>query len=279
MHYLDEGEGQPILMLHGNPTWSYFYRHLVLQLRSHARIIVPDHLGCGLSDVPSDRDYDYRLRSRVEDLSALLEHLQLQSGLTLIAHDWGGMIGMTYACQFPERFKRIVLMNTAAFLLPGGKRLPMALRLAKLPGLGSILVRGLNLFLKGTLRLGCLTHVIPGDIQRAYQMPYVSWRKRRAILRFVQDIPLTPRHPTYQLVQETASNLHRLQHLPMMLCWGMQDFVFDHHFLKEWEARFPQATVHRFEEASHLILEDVPHEVIPLIKQFVMVASAPRIQE
>ena len=99
MHYLDEGprDAPPVLMLHGNPTWSFYYRNLVRALYGEFRCIVPDHIGCGLSDKPGDDAYDYRLKSRIEDIDTLINHLDLQQALTLVVHDWGGMIGFAWA--------------------------------------------------------------------------------------------------------------------------------------------------------------------------------------
>jgi pimeloyl-ACP methyl ester carboxylesterase len=120
LHYLDEGprDGPPVLMLHGNPTWSFYYRNLVLALRGQYRCIVPDHIGCGLSDKPGDESYDYRLRSRIEDLDTLLGTLDLRQPLTLVGHDWGGMIGFAWAVRNPDRIARCVVLNTAAFPMP-----------------------------------------------------------------------------------------------------------------------------------------------------------------
>ena len=131
MHYLDEGAGTPVLMVHGNPTWSYYYRHLVLALRDRHRVIVPDHVGCGLSDKPDDDSYPYRLERRVQDLERLVDHAKLDGKVTLVVHDWGGMIGMAWAARHPERIERLVILNSAAFHLPAGKRVPLSLRLAR----------------------------------------------------------------------------------------------------------------------------------------------------
>src|SRR5579885_1237969 len=150
-HYLDEGAGDPVVMLHGNPTWSFFYRDLVCGLRDRCRAIVPDHIGCGLSDKPDDRHYDYTLRRRVDDLEVLLEHLGLRGDLTLVLHDWGGMIGMAYASRHPERVRRLVVLNTAAFGLPAGKRLPGSLWLCRNTPAGPLLVRGLGAFSRGAV--------------------------------------------------------------------------------------------------------------------------------
>jgi haloalkane dehalogenase len=114
MHYVDEGAGEPVVMVHGNPTWSFYFRHLVIALRDRHRCIVPDHVGCGLSDKPGDDGYAYVLGSRVDDLEALLDSLDVKRDITLVVHDWGGMIGFAYATRHPERIRRIVLLNTAS---------------------------------------------------------------------------------------------------------------------------------------------------------------------
>ena len=152
LHYIDEGSGEPVVMLHGNPTWSFFYRHLIDALRGSHRVIVPDHIGCGLSDKPDDSRYTYTLASRVDDLELLLDHLGLESDLTLVMHDWGGMIGMTYAARHPERIARLVVSNTAAFHKPPAKPMPRALAICPRLGAGGVPGPGLNVFCHGTAR-------------------------------------------------------------------------------------------------------------------------------
>ena len=145
-HYLNEGTGEPVVMVHGNPSWSFYYRNLVTALSAQYQCIVPDHIGCGLSAKPSDKDYQYTLKSRIDDLEALLESLQIKDNITLVVHDWGGMIGMGYAARHPERIKRLVILNTAAFHIPKAKTFPMALWLCRNTLLGTVLVRGFNAF-------------------------------------------------------------------------------------------------------------------------------------
>ena len=157
LHYIDEGAGEPVVMLHGNPTWSFYYRHLIDDLRDSYRVIAPDHIGCGLSDKPDDSRYDYTLARRVDDLEALLDHLGLDRDLTLVLHDWGGIIGMTFAARHPERIARLVVCNTAAFHKPAGKSFPRALSLFRDSPAGAWLARGLNLFVRGTTWIGCKT--------------------------------------------------------------------------------------------------------------------------
>ncbi|HZV03653.1 MAG TPA: alpha/beta fold hydrolase [Gemmataceae bacterium] len=266
-HYLDEGGGEPLVMLHGNPTWSFYYRNLVLGLRDSYRTIVPDHIGCGLSEKPDDSQYEYCLRQRVADLEALLDHLELHDNLTLILHDWGGMIGMAFAHRHPERIKRLVILNTAAFPIPTDKRLPWSLKLSRTPLLGPLFVRGLNAFCRGAIRY-CVQKPLPSEVKNGYLAPYDSWRNRIAVLRFVQDIPLAPGDRGFDLVKAVADGLHRFASLPMLICWGERDFVFDRHFLDEWRRRFPSAEVHVFPDAGHYVLEDAGAEILPLIRDF-----------
>lgn len=267
-HFLDEGAGDPVVMLHGNPTWSFYYRNLALALKDTCRVIVPDHIGCGLSDKPDDKHYEYRLKRRVQDLTTLLEHLDIHDRITLIVHDWGGMIGMTYATRFPERIKRLVVLNTAAFHLPASKPLPQSLRICRHAIIGAFLIRGLNAFCRAAAFLGCQESRMSRQVRQGYLAPYDSWRNRIAVHRFVQDIPLIPKDPSYALVTEVQQGLHRLRKIPMLICWGEKDFVFDRHFLREWTRYFPEAELHRFPRAGHYVLEDAGGEVIPLIIDF-----------
>ena len=267
-HYLDEGSGEPVVMLHGNPTWSFYYRNLVIALRERYRCIVPDHMGCGLSDKPADDRYDYTLERRVSDLERLLDDLKIDSGITLVLHDWGGMIGMTYAARNPRRIRRLVILNTAAFHLPKEKRFPLPLRICRDTILGALLVRGLNAFSLAASFVGCKRNPMPKDLRRAYRLPYDSWQNRIATLRFVQDIPLSPGDRSYGLVSETDQGIATFRDLPMAIFWGEKDFVFDRTFLAEWVRRFPKAEVQCYPDAGHYILEDMKDEVIPLIAEF-----------
>jgi haloalkane dehalogenase len=256
-------------MVHGNPTWSFHFRRLVEALGPSHRAIVPDHIGCGLSDKPDDSNYLYTLESRVDDLEALLAHLDVDRDVSLVLHDWGGMIGMAYAARHPERIARIVVMNTAAFHMPKSKTLPRALWFCRDTLLGALAVRGLNAFAKGTARIGCTRYPLARDVRRAYVEPYDSWDHRIAIHRFVQDIPLRAGDRSFELVSWVQDRLPELAEVPMLIAWGMKDFVFDHHFLGEWIRRFPRAEVLRFEESGHYVLEDESERLVPAIAAFV----------
>lgn len=267
-HYLDEGTGDPVVMLHGNPSWSLYYRNLVKELRDSCRVIVPDHIGCGLSDKPADSLYSFTLEQRVDDLETLLEELQITERITLVLHDWGGMIGMAYASRYPERIARLVLLNTAAFHLPQGKTFPAALRICRDTQFGAFLVQGLNIFARAAATVGCKRNPMNKELREAYCSPYDSWQHRVATLRFVQDIPLQPGDSGYDLVSEVEQGLARFAELPICVCWGELDFVFDHHFLDAWKQHFPAAEIHSFADCGHYILEDAADEVIPIIRNF-----------
>ena len=250
-HYLDEGQGPPVVMVHGNPTWSFYYRNLVHALRGEHRCIVPDHIGCGLSEKPSQEKYDYTLRSRIDDLEALLDHLGI-SECSLVVHDWGGMIGMAYAVRHPERIRKLVVLNTGAFPLPMGKRLPFALWLGRNTRLGTWLIRRLNLFCRLAARIGTKRKRLPPEVRAEYLRPYDSWDNRIAVAKFVQTIPLKPGDPGYDIVAEVGNGLERLKSKPMLIAWGLRDFVFDRYFLDEWQRRFPEAEVMRFDDCGEI---------------------------
>lgn len=267
-HYLDEGTGEPVVMVHGNPSWSFYYRNLVLALRDRYRCIVPDHIGCGFSDKPGDDRYDYTLSRRIDDLERLIDSLNLEGKINLVVHDWGGMIGMGYASRHPERIGRIVILNTAAFHLPKEKTFPLGLKICRDTLLGTLLVRGFNAFSVGASIVGCKKNPMSNELMQAYRAPYDSWANRIATLRFVQDIPLAPGDRNYALVGEIADGLHRFAEIPMAIFWGELDFVFDTTFLAEWKRRFPKAEVHSYPDAGHYILEDMKEEVVPQIADF-----------
>jgi len=267
LHYLDEGDGEVVVAVHGNPTWSFYYRDLVKDLRKDFRVVVPDHMGCGYSDKPSDADYDYTLSRRIDDFGALMDDLDL-TDINLVVHDWGGMIGLGWAVRNPARIKRLVILNTAAFHLPKSKPFPWQLRMVRDTPLGPLVVRGFNAFSRGASRVACTRKTLSKEVRDAYCAPYDSWSDRIATLRFVEDIPLGSGDPGYDIVSDTAARLKEVSDRPVLVCWGDKDFVFDHHFLEEWLQIYPNAEVHRFADCGHYILEDASEEIIPLIRRF-----------
>jgi haloalkane dehalogenase len=261
MAYLDEGQGPTVVMVHGNPSWSYLYRNLVRSLRDRYRCIVPDHLGCGFSDKPTE--YPYQLRNHIENLEGLLEALAVERCI-LVVHDWGGAIGMGWAGRHPERVAGVVVLNTAAFR---SSRLPWRIALCRLPILGALLVRGLNGFAGAAIHMAVHRPMRP-EIAAGFLAPYNNWRNRIAVHRFVLDIPMNPSHPSWEPLVAIEQSLANLQQCPMLLCWGGRDFCFNAAFFEEWRRRFPEAEAHYFPDAGHYVLEDGLAEILPLIESF-----------
>jgi haloalkane dehalogenase len=269
MSFLDEGprDGETVVMLHGNPSWSYYWRHLVLGLRDKYRCIVPDHVGMGFSDRPDDARYTYTLQSRIDDLDALLKHLGIAGPVTLAVHDWGGAIGFGWALRDPARVKRLVITNTGAFPLPAAKKFPKRIAMGRDSRLGGCLIRAFNLFARGAARFGTERR-LPQDVRDAYAGVYDGWDKAISTLRFMQDIPLAEGDAAWSLVKEMEAALPAYADRPAFLGWGLKDFVFDRHFLNGFRAALPDAETHAFADANHYVLEDKHEVLVPAIRKF-----------
>jgi len=263
IHYIDEGQGETIVMVHGNPTWSYYYRRLISLLSENHRVIAIDHIGCGLSDKP--QDYDYCLRNHIDNLDALLTHTEVGS-FSLVIHDWGGAIGMGMAAKRADSLSRVMVLNTAAFR---SQRIPLRISLCRWPLIGAPLVRGLNGF-AGPAVWMAVRKKMNKETANAFLAPYDSWSNRVAVAAFVKDIPLTSSHPSYKTLVAVEEGLENFQKakLPMLICWGGQDFCFNKHFYDEWCLRFPEAECHYYKESGHYILEDSYDKIAPLALKF-----------
>ena len=270
LHVVDTGTGPAVVMLHGNPTWSFMYRHLAQAMSATHRVIVPDHVGCGWSDKP--QDWPYRLADHIANLETLLNERLRLPRLSLVVHDWGGAIGMGYAVRHPERIEKLVVLNTAAFLM---NRCPWRIRASRLPGLGAVAIRGLNAFVRAaTVMAVGRTHRLSQAARTGLLAPYDSWANRVGVLRFVQDIPMRPSHPTWDTLATIQKSLHLLSDKPMLICWGDQDFCFGAAFLEVWQRYFPRAETHHFADAGHYVLEDAGERIIPLVQAFLQADPA-----
>ncbi len=265
MSYLDEGQGDhAVLMVHGNPTWSFYYRELIKELSPNCRCIVPDHIGMGLSEKPES--YPYQLATRIADLTALIDSLDLPS-LDLVVHDWGGAIGFGVAAARPEKIRRIVVLNTAAF---PSHHLPGRIAVCKFPLIGPVLVRGLNGFAWPATWMAMSRRALSSDESRGYLFPYRSWSSRVAISGFVQDIPMTDQHPSWEALAKVEQGLSQFHNRPMLIVWGGRDFCFNDHFFEQWVERFPQAEQVYLEDAGHYVLEDAHNDALPRIREHLL---------
>ncbi|MBM4367574.1 MAG: alpha/beta fold hydrolase [Deltaproteobacteria bacterium] len=254
-HYVDEGQGRPVLFVHGNPTWSFYWRRCIMDVSAAGfRAIAVDHLGCGLSDKP--QDWSYRLADHVANLERLVVALDLRD-ITLVVHDWGGAIGLGVATRHPERFRGLVITNTAAFRAP---RIPWRIAACRIPGLGSLAVRGLNGFAAAAVHMATEKGLSP--VARAGLLaPYDSWHNRIATLRFVEDIPMAEGHPSWNTLAEIESGLPLLADKPMRLVWGEEDWCFTPWFRQEFERRFPAAQSFPLRGIGHYVAEDAADEL------------------
>lgn len=268
MAYVDEGTGPPVLLVHGNPTWSFYYRSLLAALPPLGlRAIAPDHIGMGRSAKPSASDYPHTLEQRVTDLGEFVDGLALNEPLSLVVHDWGGAIALAWAVDHLDRVDKLVVLNTGAFPLPHGKTIPWTLQAARLPILGDLMVRRLNAFSRGALVLGTARRWLPAEVRSGLLAPYDTPAHRVAVSQFVQDIPLGPGDPAYAVLARTEARLPLLDR-PALVCWGMQDPVFDELVLDHLLSLLPRTQVHRFADAGHYVLEDVPERIVPLVSAF-----------
>lgn len=267
-HYLDEGAGEPLLMVHGNPTWSFYFRALIKNFSTHYRVIVPDHIGCGLSQKPEETQYGFRLQDRVQDLTTLMNHLKLDQKVTLILHDWGGMIGLAWAMDHACQVGRIIIMNTAGFFPPNAKAIPWRLRFIRSGGrIMERAVLKLNLFARAAIYMAPRKR-LPPHIKAGLLAPYDTPRNRLATLKFVLDIPLQRTDPSGEIVARVEENLHRICQGAVLILWGAHDFVFDNDYFNMWRQRLPHAEAHFFRDAGHYLVEDIPNRLTVLIRQF-----------
>ena len=264
MSYLDEGprHDEAVLMLHGNPSWSFLYRNLVPLLSASVRCIVPDHIGMGLSDKP--QDYDYRLTTRIDDIVALVRSLKLRR-VHLVVHDWGGAIGFGFAARQTVEIGRSVVLNTAAF---PSDLIPHRIALCRAPVIGEWLVRGLNGFAGPATWMTTYARSLTSREKAGYLYPYRSWDTRIAVHRFVTDIPLEQDHPSRRALETTAAYLPTLAKHPLLIVWGARDFCFNEKFLARWRELFPTAEVRRLADAGHYVLDDAPPDTLTSIARF-----------
>jgi pimeloyl-ACP methyl ester carboxylesterase len=266
LHYVDEGprDAPPLLFAHGNPTWSYLWRRQIAELseRGH-RCVAFDHMGFGRSDKPPYLAA-YSLRAHVDNALALIDALDLRD-VVLVAHDWGGPIGLGALLERRERLRGLALMNTWAWELPSF--LPPFLREFRTEGLGEILALGGNLFIE-SIPGGMARRDIDPVMMDAYRAPFPDYWSRAGMLAFQRDIPLTERDRSAPLMGSIHERLASID-VPVLLVWGLRDRVFQPVFLEQWREVFPTARTVELENAAHFLVEDRPDAVTEALVGFV----------
>jgi len=260
LHFIDQGDrgAQPVLMLHGNPTWSYLWRKVVALLPDH-RCVAPDLLGLGLSDrLPKIEDHTVDRHGRA--LADLVAALDLRD-IILVGQDWGGPIAMQVGLRHPDRIAGVVLANTAV-TVPSHPRGTWFHKLARVPLVSDLLFRGLGFpqialwFAQGD------RESIRGEVARAYRWPLRTWNDRVAPLALARMVPNGPEHPSMEALRKGEAWIRSFQG-PIALVWGMRDPLLGR-TLKRLESAFPNAPVTRT-EAGHFLQEEVPEALAAAI--------------
>ncbi len=265
MRYLDVGSGDEVLLcVHGNPTWSFYWRSIVERFSDGRRVVAVDHLGCGRSDKPPRGEFPYTLAAHRDNLVQLIEALDLRN-VSLIAHDWGGAIGLCSLLERQDRFNRIVLLNTAAFPPP---YMPLRISACRVPVLGTAAVRGLNAFARAAVSMAMSRTKMDPMVAKGLLAPYDNWRNRVAIDSFVRDIPTSTNHPTYKVLEQLESRLPDLAPMRALLVWGMQDWCFRPECLRRFQEVWPDAQSVEIADAGHYVIEDAPAETLGAIEEF-----------
>jgi pimeloyl-ACP methyl ester carboxylesterase len=275
LHYVDEkpkskAKGETVVMLHGNPTWSYLYRNFVPPLvKAGYRCVVPDHMGYGKSEKSLDRE-EFLLKSKIEYFTEFMEKLNLKN-ITLVMQDWGGPIGLGYGTEHPDRIKRLVIMSTWAFVFPEDvpeEVLPPLLAMCRKPEIGETALLAYNVFIEGFLPLSIVRkEKITPQLMKAYRAPFPDYNSRIPTLA-IQDVPLRadqPSYPTMKAVQEKLNVLN----VPTCLIWGEDDHVFPlDTIVPLWQGIYPHSELHTIPRADHFLQEDAPEEICKVILDF-----------
>ena len=267
LHYVDEGprDGQPVVMLHGQPTWSYLYRRFIPALADAGfRAVAHDQMGFGRSDKPRDPG-EYTIERHATHFSELMAHLGLD-GVTPVLQDWGGPIGLAWAVERPEGVRRLVLLNT----WPGSDTFPdypdgapLFFKVLRSRIGSALLVRRAHIFTRVFLFRGGTTR-LDERAKTAYLAPHPTVASRAGVARYPQLIPWDAGNPTLPLGRRNEACLARLADRPVLICWPTKDRAFGRKTLDWWRSTFPQAEVHEF-EAGHYVQEDAHEQVVPVV--------------
>jgi len=261
MHYIDEGQGEPVLFLHGCPTWSYMFRTAIRQLADRGyRCIAPDHIGFGLSDKP--QNWSYTPAAHTQNVQRLIAHLGL-SDITLVGHDLGGPIGLAHAVESPQQIKRIVLMNTWMGSLENDEGAQKISKVANGP-LGRFLYVNTCAGPKGIKSQFINREKFTEELHQAYHGPFAVKDGRIATLESAKHLA-----GSRAWYNEIWAGRQALAGKPMLLLWGLKDPTFGERMLNRIWHEFPLADVATFPDAGHYLLEEKPRETISAMMEFV----------
>ncbi len=265
VHYIDEGEGPPILFLHGNPTWSFLYRGIVIRLRKHFRCVAVDYPGFGLSEAPVR--YGYTPAEHANVVRSLVRHLDL-TDLTIMGQDWGGPIGMRVAVDELERLRALVMGNTWYWPLDSWAMKAFAYVMSSAPMQNQILRK--NFFVERIIPLG-VKHPLADEVMHHYREAQATPSRRIGAAEFPRQLL----ESTLWLGTLADEVRERLRNVPLLLTWGVHDPAFPRRFMERFREDF-RLTQTALLDAKHYIQEDAPAEIAEAIAGFLTdVPSAP----
>ena len=260
MHYLDEGDGAPIVFVHGNPSWSFEYRDVVAGLRDEFRCIAVDHVGFGLSS-RSDRGEDHHPAAHAERFTALLEHLDVRD-VTLFLSDWGGPIGLDFARRYPERVARLVVANTWCWPVSDDRHFRMFSFMMRSP-VGQLLIKRFNVFVTQVMpRAVGDKGVLTPEVMRHYRSAQPGGQ-RAACAAFPGHI-IGASDWLASIWADRAAFVDK----PTLALWGLRDIAFRRQELERWQSALADVEVHEFEDVGHFVAEEAPDRILPLLRGF-----------
>ncbi len=260
LHYVDEGSGEPVVMLHGNPAWSFLYRNLIKHMRGQYRCIAPDHIGFGRSDKPFD--WGYLPEQHAQNLAALIDHLGLKD-ITLVVNDWGGPIGVQYAVTHPENVKRFVVLNTWAWPVKDDFHFTSFSAFMGGP-IGRWLIRARNFF------AGTFMRAAFGDKSRLSKATHEQYLRALPTAESRKGCYVFPK----QIVASSAwlaeiwGRISVLKDKPTLFVWGMKDVAFREKELLRWQGALPNSRTVRLPTVGHFVAEEAPEELRQAVSTF-----------
>ncbi len=269
MHYVDMGRaglGRPtVLLLHGNPTWSFLYRDWIAQLSKVARVIAVDHMGFGRSDHPTDAAY-YTLEQHIQNLEEFATKLRLKRVVPVV-QDWGGPIGLGWATRHPDKLAGLVILNTWAFAAHGAPQLPLWFKAMKAPRVGEFLFGKKNAFVEQMIPK-LLVATPSKEVMDGYRHPFPTPSSRAGVVAFPRMIPTNPKHPEWDTMLEIEQGLRALT-VPAQILWGTKDPAFPKRYAHLFHELLPGAIAPEwFEDAGHYLQEDIPAKLVDRVKEF-----------
>ena len=260
MHYISEGDGKPIVMVHGNPSWSFLYRYIIKKLSEDYRCIAMDHIGFGLSDKP--KEWPYLPMNHAENLEKLINDLKIED-ITLIVQDWGGPIGLSYAINNPDNVRRIVVINSWMWSVIDDSH---HTRFSKFMGsfFGRFLIKRFNFYVKVVMKMGINDKSnFPKEVRQHYLNPLKKSADRKGCWTLPKEVI-----GSSEWLENLWMNRDKISSIPALFIWGMKDIAFREKELATWESLFTNSKTIRLDNIGHFVQEELKFEICPFIQDF-----------